>query len=128
VPLRLLLADDDERFLEGLLLLLADDPRITVVGCARSGGEAVVLASALAPDLVLIDIEMPLGDGIEATERIRATDPSACVVVLTGADRELDRLRAMRAGASACLQKQEALHDLAETLLRRAAEARSGHD
>jgi DNA-binding NarL/FixJ family response regulator len=126
VPLRILLVDDNESFLEALALLLSDDPRLEVVGRAGNGGEAVVLANALAPDVVLIDIEMPVVDGIEATARIRTTDPAAFIVVLTSSDREIDRLRARRAGASAYLQKHDALPDLAETLVSSAARARVG--
>src|SRR5229473_6500796 len=83
-PVRVLLADDHRLFLNALQVALAGEEWIDVVGCAGNGEEAVALVESLAPDLVLMDIAMPVLDGIAATRRIRELVPSSSVVILTG--------------------------------------------
>ena len=65
-PFRILVAEDDESFLDAIALLLEQDDRFVVAGTARNGREAVALAEELAPDGVVLDIEMPVVDGVEA--------------------------------------------------------------
>ena len=116
-PVRVLIADDERLFVEMVEALLAFDERITVVGTARNGLEAVDLATTLSPDVTLMDISMPLVDGIEATRRIRERRPTACVLILTGSDiaAEIDRSR--QAGAAAYLTKDRVGPQLVEAIL-----------
>lgn len=99
--IRVLLADDHPVVREGLRGMLAAEPGIEVVGEAASGPEAVALAERLRPDVVLMDLRMPGGDGVEATRRLAGTT----VVVLTTYDSDADILRAVEAGAAGYLLK-----------------------
>jgi two-component system nitrate/nitrite response regulator NarL len=116
-PVRVLIADDEPLFVEMVEALLAFDERIDVVGTARNGLEAVDLATTLSPDVTLMDISMPLIDGIEATRRIREHRPSACILMLTGSNipAEIDRSR--QAGAAAYLTKDRVGPQLVEAIL-----------
>ncbi len=105
--IRVLLTDDQELVRAGLSLLVTHDGDIDVVGEARNGVEAIGVARKLQPDVILMDLSMPLLDGITATEQItRAEDLTAIrVLVLTTFDEEEDVLAAIRAGASGYLLK-----------------------
>ena len=81
--IRLLLADDHRLVVEALRALLASDPRLEIVGAAYDGQQAVELAAELEPDVVLMDIAMPVLDGIEATRRITDANPDIRVLMLT---------------------------------------------
>jgi len=100
-PIRVLLADDHPVVREGLRGMLAAEPDIEVVGEAASGPEAVALAGRLRPDVILMDLRMPDGDGVEAIRCL----PGATVVVLTTYDSDADILRAVEAGAAGYLLK-----------------------
>jgi DNA-binding NarL/FixJ family response regulator len=104
-PLRVLIADDEPLFVETVEALLSGDERVEVVGTAGNGKQAVELATALMPDVTLMDISMPILDGIEATRRIRERFPNACVLVLTGSSTSADVDRARQAGVAAFLTK-----------------------
>lgn len=104
-PIRLLLADDDPLVRMGLRMLLDGDDGIAVVGEAGDGAAALEAARELAPDLVLMDIRMPVMDGLAATERLRALDDPPEVIVLTTFDADEQVMRALRAGASGFLLK-----------------------
>jgi DNA-binding NarL/FixJ family response regulator len=114
---RLLLAEDDE--LHGRLLstLLGQDGRFEIVGVAPDGRKAVELASSLAPDVVLIDIQMPHMDGIAATRHIREQNPALPVVVLSSSEYEDRALEARDAGAADYVRKGRIDEDLAEAIL-----------
>ena len=116
-PVRVLIAVDEPLFVEMLQALLAHDERIAVVGSARNGLEAVELATTLSPDVTLMDISMPLIDGIEATRRIRESRPTACVLMLTGSNiaTEIDRSR--QAGAAGFLTKDHVGPQLVEAII-----------
>jgi DNA-binding NarL/FixJ family response regulator len=102
---RLLIADDQQSFRDGLRALFQSVPDIEVVGEATSGAEAVALAEALQPDVVLMDIKMPGKNGIEATERILTASPHISVIVLTMFDDDDTVFAALRAGARGYLLK-----------------------
>ena len=112
---RLLLVDDHKLLRQGLRRAV-EEAGFEVVGEAGDGEEAVRLASALQPDLVLMDVSMPVLDGIEATRRLRASCPEARVVILTMHGEESTIDQALRAGAAAYLLKDCSTDEVAETL------------
>jgi DNA-binding NarL/FixJ family response regulator len=114
---RVLIADDQRLFAEALEAILATDGRINVVGRASNGVAAVDLARDERPDVVLMDIAMPVMDGIEATEKIRAEVPDARVIVLTGSDAPRDVSRARAAGATGYVTKDQIAGDLVRAIL-----------
>src|SRR5919199_3967397 len=114
--IRVLLADDDERFLESLQELIQKQPELTVVGAAKDGLEAIELTDELVPDAVVIDLHMPLLDGVTAVARMRRDHPSLCLIALTG-DGEPALHRAVEdAGADAVFQKAEFVQTLLDRL------------
>ncbi|MER8085823.1 response regulator [Streptomyces sp. NPDC058316] len=122
-PVRILLCDDHAVVRAGLLALLGSEPDIEVVGEAGSGEEAVALAAKLAPDVVLMDLQLGEGmDGVEATRRIAAAD--AHVLVLTTYDTDADITRAIEAGATGYLLKAERPEELFAAI-RSAAQGRT---
>ena len=102
---RVLIADDQTLFRSGLARLLDGDDRVTVVGEAFDGLEAVKLAASLKPDVVLMDIKMPNLDGIEATRRIVAESPKSKVLMLTTFEADNHVIQALKAGASGYVLK-----------------------
>lgn len=117
MPIRVLIADDHRLFAEALEAILAPDERIEVAGRAQNGAEAVELAATLRPDVVLMDISMPVMDGVEATKRIRERDPGSCVLMLTGSNSRLDIARSREAGAAAYVTKDRIAAELIEAIL-----------
>jgi len=115
--IRVLLVDDHEVFLQGLALLLSRDERLDVVGTATNGADAVQLATALHPDVVLLDVVMPGMDGFAAAEELRAREPGAAVVLVSGLDEEAASARAASVGAAAFVTKAEAVARLPDILV-----------
>ena len=109
---RVLIADDHPLFAEALRVTLATDQRLQVVGIARDGNEAVELAQTLKPDVILMDIAMPVMDGFEATRKLRELDADSCVLMLTGSNSRLDIDRARQAGAAGYVTKDRIGLDL----------------
>ena len=107
---RVLIVDDQERARRGLKALLATQPGLEVVGEATDGEEAVRLAEALRPDVILMDVRMPNMDGIEATRCIKKAHPEIRVIVLTMYDTH--RREALEAGADAFVLKSEGFERL----------------
>ena len=103
--IRVLICDDQDIAREGLQLILETDPKIEVVATARDGAEAIELAAALQPDLVLMDLKMPGVNGIHATQTIKDKYPAIFVLVLTTYDGDAWVFDAIRAGASGYLLK-----------------------
>ena len=99
-PLRVVIADDHRLFAEALEAILATDDRIEVVGQASDGAQAVELARKLDPDIVLMDVSMPVLDGFEATGEIREESAGVRVLMLTGSNSRDDVDRSREAGAS----------------------------
>ena len=116
-PVRVLVADDEPLFVDTVKALLAGDDRVEVVGSASNGQDAVDLATALAPDLTLMDISMPVLDGIEAARRIRLEHPSACILILTGSSIATDIDRARQAGVAGFLTKDRLGTQLVDAIL-----------
>ena len=115
-PLRILVAEDDESFLEAISLLLEQDDRFVVAGRARNGREAVELAEEVAPDAVVVDIEMPVLDGVEATRRLREAAPDLPIVAVSGHDYEERVLEIRQAGADDYVRKARLADELPRVL------------
>jgi len=111
-PIRILLADDHTVVRKGLRLLLESQPEFTVVADAADGREAVALAEQHRPDVAVMDIAMPVLNGIEAARQISTKAPQTAVVFLSMHADEGYVLRALKAGARAYLLKDSAEHDL----------------
>jgi DNA-binding NarL/FixJ family response regulator len=115
--IRLLIADDHAVVRHGLAQLVATFQNVEVVGSAADGEEAVALCAERAPDVVLMDLEMPMLDGIEATRRIRSAQPEVAVVVLTSFSDRQRILHALDAGAVGYLLKDVEPEELAKAIL-----------
>lgn len=111
-PIRLVLADDHPVVREGLRGMLAAERDLEVVGEAGSGTEAVTLAFSVRPDVILMDLRMPDGDGVTAISRLHEQGWPGRVIVLTTYDTDTDILRAVEAGASGYLLKDTPRADL----------------
>jgi DNA-binding NarL/FixJ family response regulator len=114
---RLLLADDHRLFAESLMTVLSEDERVEVVGIAVNGQEAVDLAAELQPDVILMDLRMPIMDGLEATRRIRATGLPVQILLLTGTESPLAAEDADAAGANAFMRKESSIDELRQVFL-----------
>jgi DNA-binding NarL/FixJ family response regulator len=114
--IRILLVDDHPVVRHGLRGMLDAEPDLTVVGEASSGTAGVAAARELTPDIVLMDLRMPDGDGVQATGQILAAMPAARVVVLTTYETDRDILRAIEAGASGYLLKDASPAELADAV------------
>mgnify|MGYP001607045178 FL=1 len=114
--IRVLLVDDQALFCEGLRTLLDLQPDIEVVGEANNGWEAIECAARTAPDVVLMDMKMPVLDGVAATRDIRARHPNTQVIVLTTFDDDEHVFEGLRAGAVGYLLKDVASDRLAEAI------------
>ena len=110
--IKVMIVDDHPIVRAGLVGMLAGEDDLTVVGEAGSADEAVAAARRLLPDVVLMDLRMPGGDGVSATTGVLAAAPSARVVVLTTYESDTDILRAVEAGAAGYLLKDAARADL----------------
>jgi two-component system, NarL family, response regulator LiaR len=121
MPVRVLIADDHGVVRQGLRMFLGADPELEVVGEARDGAEAVTLARELRPDVVLMDLLMPLMDGIAATAAIRREAQDIEVVALTSVLEDASIIDAMRAGAIGYLLKDTDAHELRRAIKAAAA-------
>jgi DNA-binding NarL/FixJ family response regulator len=114
--IRLLLVDDQRLMREGLRTLLEMEPGLQVAGEASNGQEGLEAYASLLPDVVLMDVRMPVMDGVEATRRLRALWPTARVIILTTFDDDEYVFEGLRAGALGYLLKDVSIHELAEAI------------
>jgi DNA-binding NarL/FixJ family response regulator len=115
-PLRIVIADDQASVREGLVLLLGGLPDIEVVGAAADGEQALALVAEHKPDAILLDLHMPVLDGIGATRRLAAEHPGVAIVVLTTYADDGSVLDALHAGARSYLTKDADHADIARAL------------
>jgi len=115
-PIRVLLADDHKLIRAGLVLVVQQQPDLSVIGEADDGRQAVQLVESLKPDVVVMDIGMPNLNGIEAARQITASRPDTAVVILSMHADEGYVLRALKAGARAYLLKDSATTDLVQAI------------
>ena len=115
-PYRILVAEDDEGFLDALEAVLTADGRFAVVGRARNGREALELAARVRIDAVVMDIEMPELDGIEATRQLHEENPDLPVLAISGVDYEERVLEIRAVGAVDYVRKSRVNEDLADAL------------
>jgi two-component system NarL family response regulator len=120
-PVRVLIADDHRLFAEALEAILQMNDRIEVVAHARDGREAVELWEQHKPDITLMDISMPVMDGLDAVREIRRLDPKACILMLTGSNARDDVDRAREAGVAGYVTKDRIAAELIDAILEVAA-------
>jgi two-component system, NarL family, nitrate/nitrite response regulator NarL len=116
-PIRVLIADDHALFAEALEAILATDARFEIVALARDGRQAVELAESLQPNVVLMDISMPVLDGFAATKQLRERVPDASVLMLTGSNARDDVDKARTAGAAGYVTKDRIAGSLIDAIL-----------
>ncbi len=116
-----LVVDDHEMFSEALTLLLAQQPDVNLLGSAREAGEALRMCREEPPDVVLMDIDLPDVDGVEATRRIREACPHTKVIVVTGLEDPAIVATALAAGACGYVPKTRAVDDLMDVVQRAVA-------
>ena len=114
---RVLIADDHRLFAEALEAILSGDDRIELVGLAGDGEEAVRLAGERRPDVILMDISMPLMDGIAAAKQIKEADDGVSILMLTGSNARTDVDRARQAGAAGYVTKDRIAAELIEAIV-----------
>ena len=114
--IRVLIADDDAGFLQSLQELIDRQPELHVIGAAANGLEAIELAEKLAPDAVVLDLHMPLLDGVTAAARLRRDHPNLCLIALTGDDAPALHRAVREAGADEVLLKDELVGGLLDRL------------
>jgi DNA-binding NarL/FixJ family response regulator len=115
--IRVLIADDHRLFAEALEAILSTDERLEIVGRAANGEEAVGLAVALKPDVILMDIAMPKLDGVEAVRLIRTKQPAAVILMLTGSNSRSDVDRSRVSGAAGYVTKDLIASELIEAIV-----------
>jgi DNA-binding NarL/FixJ family response regulator len=115
-PIRVLIVDDQALFREGLHTLLSVQTDLQVVGEARNGEEALRLAASHEPDIILMDLHMPILDGVAATRRLQSSQPAIKVIVLTTFDDDEDVFEGLRAGAVGYLLKDVPSEKLVEAI------------
>jgi DNA-binding NarL/FixJ family response regulator len=113
---RVLIADDQSLILESLEMMLSLKEGIQVVGTARNGREAIELADRLLPDVILMDVRMPVLDGVASTEAIRSRHPAINIIVLSTFDDDEYVFKALRNGARGYLLKTIPMEELAQAI------------
>jgi len=116
-PVRVLIADDHSLFAEALQAILGTDARFEILALARDGRQAVELAESLHPDVVLMDISMPVMDGFQATQELRKKVPETSVLIITGSNARNDVDRARAAGAAGYVTKDRIAGELINAIV-----------
>ncbi len=116
MPIRILIAEDQRIVREGIIALLEDDDGVEIVGEAANGEQALEAWTRLRPDVVLMDLQMPVVDGAEATRRIREIDPDARILVLTTYATDEFIWKALRSGAKGYLLKDASADELLDAI------------
>ena len=124
-PIRILLVEDNDVYRSSLELLLGMYEGLAVVGSVIEGTAAAAAAVRLRADVVLIDLRLPSGDGVEATAAVLAARPEAAVVCLTAEATDADRAAVRAAGAVGLVEKGQPIEDLVAGV-KRAAKERAG--
>lgn len=114
--IRILLADDQDLLCEILQTSLEQQPDFQIVGRAKNGQEAIEKVDRLRPDIALVDINMPIMDGLVATEKIACNFPETKVIVLSGSEGQTDRLNAINAGAKSYISKTAKAIEIVEQI------------
>jgi DNA-binding NarL/FixJ family response regulator len=117
-PIRVVIADDHRSFGEALQIALDKEQDLAVIDIVTDGNEAVRAVAEEHPDVVLMDLQMPGIDGIEATKRIRDEGLESAVIILTGTEDDVGLAKAVQAGAKGVLRKTEPVIDLASAIRR----------
>ncbi|MDO9369356.1 MAG: response regulator transcription factor [Sphingopyxis sp.] len=115
--IRIMVVDDHPVLREGIAAIIANQNRMTLVGEARNGAEAISQFRALRPDVTLIDIQMPVMNGVDAIAAIREEFPSAKLIVLTTYSGDAQAVRALRAGASGYLLKSSLRTEMLDAIV-----------
>lgn len=114
--IRLLIVDDHTVIREGLTLLLSPVPDLEVIGTASNGQDAIELVKTRKPDVVIMDLHMPIMDGADAMKEIRAVSPETKLIVLSSYKEKDEVLRAIDSGANAYLLKDGPINELAQAI------------
>lgn len=123
-PIRFMIVDDQQIIREGLAGMLSREPNLELAGVAENGREAVALAASLKPDLILMDLRMPIMGGAEAIREIRKVRPETRFIILTVYDSDEELFEALRAGAKAFLLKDVSREELV-SVMRSVAEGKA---
>ena len=115
-PIRVFIADDHQLVRQGLEALLSAKPGVEVIGQAKNGVEAVELAQSLNPDIILMDLQMPEKDGIEATREIKEKNADARILIITSFAEDENVFRAIKAGALGFLLKDSSPQELLQAI------------
>jgi DNA-binding NarL/FixJ family response regulator len=116
-PINVVLADDDRPFVEAVRALVDEQPRLSVVGVAEDGLEAIELVEELAPEAVVIDLHMPRLDGVSAVARLRQDHPAICLIAMTADETPALHRAVADAGADAVLLKDDLFGSLAQRIV-----------
>ncbi len=116
--IRVLLVDDHHLFREGIARLLNDAPGISMVANAQNGEDAIALANEHLPDVILMDVHMPVMDGIDATRQIHEAHPQINILMLTVSEKDKDLFAALRCGARGYMLKDTTSNELIEGIRR----------
>jgi DNA-binding NarL/FixJ family response regulator len=111
-----LVVDDSPAFLRAFCSFLQEQPNLKIVATARNGREALALAEELQPELVLLDVQMPGMNGVEAARQLGAQCPAACVVMVTALDAPELRQACLQCGARGFIHKNDVRHELPRLL------------
>ena len=123
--IKVVLADDDGGFVQSLRTMVDEQPRLSVVGVAGDGLEAIELVEELAPEAVVIDLHMPRLDGVSAVARMRQDHPGLCLIAITGDGRPELHRAVEEAGADAVIMKDDLLGALEERIVAAQADQRA---